>query len=755
MTACPPSPSPEAAASSAATSSPTSPTTGYRVIALDRAPDPASRAAAFVRVDLTDTGQVLEALTGVDDVHDGLDAVVHLAAIPAPGLTTNGATFANNIAATHNVFAAARRAGIRNVVWASSETVLGLPFGDRSDHDAPIKARRPTSRSTRSTRRGPNSTYSLVKTLEEEMARQFCRWDPALTMVGLRFSNVMDPDDYAQFPAFDADPRLRSWNLWGYIDGRDGAQAVRLALEHCAGGDGGVEVFVIANADTVMSPAQRRAGGGGLPRRPGDPCAGPARDAAVDREGAPAARLRAHPQLAGRRRRVGGRRQDAAALPPFVVSPGRLAVLLGLLFGLAGSSTSAVTVALPELARDLDVTPSTAAWMVSGYTVALAVATATHGRLADMVGIRLPLCLGVTAMAVGAVAAALSPSFPVLMVARVLQGVGAAAVPVLATALIAARVAGDAQAAALGRIAGVAATLSSLGPLAGGALEAVGGWRWAVALPAVGALALPLLWRAAPSDGSGERIDLRGATFVAMAATGLVLLIQSPAAGLVTAAVGGALLLVGVPATAVHVRARPDGFLPREIVTNGTVLRSAFATAAVPASWFALLLGVPLAAASWGWSPLRTGLLLVPSAVIGFLSPRVARTVIDRLGTAPGDRRRLPDRRHGAARRGPRGAAESPVLLSGAVALVTVAFGVGQPAMISSVGAAVPADRRGVALGVATLVFLVGASVGAALVGGLAEVVGVPVAFCLLVVLPVAGLATLLLGDRADPAAAT
>ena len=58
---------------------------GYRVIALDRAPDPDSAAAAFVRVDLTDTGQVLEALSGVDEVHNGLDAVVHLAAIPAPG----------------------------------------------------------------------------------------------------------------------------------------------------------------------------------------------------------------------------------------------------------------------------------------------------------------------------------------------------------------------------------------------------------------------------------------------------------------------------------------------------------------------------------------------------------------------------------------------------------------------------------------------------------------------------------------------
>jgi UDP-glucose 4-epimerase len=247
---------------------------GYRVVALDRAPDPASHAAAFVRVDLTDTGQVLEALTGVDEVHDGLDAVVHLAAIPAPGLTTNGATFANNIAATHNVFSAARRAGIRSVVWASSETVLGLPFGDRSDHDASDGNRSGHDAATPDSVRGgrpasdqdppylpvdeeypprPNSTYSLVKTLEEEMARQFCRWQPDLTMAGLRFSNVMDPDDYAQFPAFDADPRLRSWNLWGYIDGRDGAQAVRRALEHCAGGIGGVEVFVIANADTVMS----------------------------------------------------------------------------------------------------------------------------------------------------------------------------------------------------------------------------------------------------------------------------------------------------------------------------------------------------------------------------------------------------------------------------------------------------------------------------------------------------------------------
>src|SRR6185312_15451597 len=96
----------------------------------------------------------------------------------------------------------------------------------------------------------PESRYALAKHLEETMAAQFCRWNPALKMIGLRFSNVMDPEDYAAFPAFDADPALRKWNLWGYIDARDGAQAVRLALEHDATG---MDVFIIANADTVMS----------------------------------------------------------------------------------------------------------------------------------------------------------------------------------------------------------------------------------------------------------------------------------------------------------------------------------------------------------------------------------------------------------------------------------------------------------------------------------------------------------------------
>jgi nucleoside-diphosphate-sugar epimerase len=211
----------------------------YDVVNLDLVPSRDPR-AAFIRVDFTDFGQTFQALHAVDDRHAGLDGVVHLAAIPGPGMAPNAALFANNAISSYNVFESARQAGIKNVVWASSETVLGLPF-DRPPPYIPLDEEYTVR---------PETAYSLGKAVDEEMARHFCRWDPELKMIGLRFSNVMEPADYVQFPSFDGDPGIRKWNLWSYIDARDGAQAVRRALEHPAPG---MDVFIIANADTVMT----------------------------------------------------------------------------------------------------------------------------------------------------------------------------------------------------------------------------------------------------------------------------------------------------------------------------------------------------------------------------------------------------------------------------------------------------------------------------------------------------------------------
>jgi UDP-glucose 4-epimerase len=208
---------------------------GHEVVNLDRAGERGS----VVIVDLTDAGQVFDAVAGIDEQHAGVDAIVHLAAVPAPGLMSDVATFHNNMLSTYNVLQAARRLGVKRIVTASSETVLGLPF----DTPPPYI---PVDEDVTS----PESTYSLVKHLEEQLAIQLVRWDPELSITALRFSNVMDPADYAAFPAFDADATARKWNLWGYVDARDGAQAVSRAL---AAAKPGFERYVVAAADTVMS----------------------------------------------------------------------------------------------------------------------------------------------------------------------------------------------------------------------------------------------------------------------------------------------------------------------------------------------------------------------------------------------------------------------------------------------------------------------------------------------------------------------
>ncbi len=212
---------------------------GYAVINLDIVPsrDPI---CPFIQTDVEDMGQVIETMSQVDDFYKGVDAVVHLAAIPAPGRLPNGRLFRLNMISTFNVFESARRLGIHNVVWASSETVLGLPF-DKPPPYIPVDEEY---------RGRPETVYSLSKHLGEEMAREYCRWDPDMKIIGLRFSNVMEPADYEQFPTFEADKGSRKWNLWAYIDARDGAQAVRKALGFkCPG----AETFIIANADGVMT----------------------------------------------------------------------------------------------------------------------------------------------------------------------------------------------------------------------------------------------------------------------------------------------------------------------------------------------------------------------------------------------------------------------------------------------------------------------------------------------------------------------
>jgi nucleoside-diphosphate-sugar epimerase len=218
---------------------------GHQVLNIDRVPSPESRSpespVPFLRADLTDFGQTLEALSGAETM-PGIELVVHLAAIPSPAHATPDQVFRTNMTSLHTVFDAAVRLGLRRVVWASSETTLGLPFTRPPDY-APVDEAHVY----------PETSYALSKVLGEEMARQFSRWS-GLPIVGLRFSNIMVREDYERFPAFWDDPQARKWNLWGYVDESHVAQSVRLALDADIRG---ADSFIIAASDSVMRTPSR------------------------------------------------------------------------------------------------------------------------------------------------------------------------------------------------------------------------------------------------------------------------------------------------------------------------------------------------------------------------------------------------------------------------------------------------------------------------------------------------------------------
>lgn len=232
---------------------------GYDVVATDIAATRQDLEAGMLRADLTDYGQAVEALQSpeatwwpvaagrravpaVEAMLRGADAVVHLANIPAPEIGTPAVTFNANMAMNFNVFMAAARLGLSRVVWASSETTLGLPF-EVPPRYAPVdEDHYPV----------PTTTYALSKVASETVAGHIAQWS-GIPFIALRFSNIMAPADYQDFPSFWSDPAERKWNLWGYVDERDVAAACRLALRAPQDAVAGSPSFIIAAADTVMN----------------------------------------------------------------------------------------------------------------------------------------------------------------------------------------------------------------------------------------------------------------------------------------------------------------------------------------------------------------------------------------------------------------------------------------------------------------------------------------------------------------------
>ena len=201
---------------------------------------PRESAAPFRRVEMGDLGQVYGALRGAE-------AVVHLAAIPRPTFDVPEVVYRTNTMAAFNVLEAASSLGISRVVYASSVSVIGFPFFERpfAPEYVPIDEAHP---------RLPQDAYALSKCVGEELAAGFARRG-RLSVVSLRFAWIHTPETFAaQLAPLQADPAAGASNLWSYVDSRDVAESVWLALTADVTGH---DACFVAAPDTFMPVPSR------------------------------------------------------------------------------------------------------------------------------------------------------------------------------------------------------------------------------------------------------------------------------------------------------------------------------------------------------------------------------------------------------------------------------------------------------------------------------------------------------------------
>lgn len=409
----------------------------------------------------------------------------------------------------------------------------------------------------------------------------------------------------------------------------------------------------------------------------------------------------------------------ASTVTGSLVSERLLVGTIFVVFATTVANTTSGAVALPAIASAFAAGPGDVGWIVFGYGGSFAVMTAVYGNLARRFGLVPCLVSGVLLVSIGAAAAVLAVNLPMLILARVVQGIGAGAAPPLCMALFARRLSGPARAQALGTIVAAVGVGFASGPLVGGILLEAFGWRGAMALGLLVAPAAAVIWRIDRDRGSPDvSLDRVGIALLSGTVGSLVFLVNRlPILGLSAPVWIATVALVVLGAILVaHSRGRPEAALPLDLFADAR-LRGAMVLGFVGQTAFlGMLVIVPIAAARvHELAGFTLGLLLLPMAgVIAVLSPqngrlearvgRTATTAIANILIAAG-----------ALVLAIAGAAAPPIVLAGGLVLAGIGFSFLNAPLVNEVTRLYPGERRSVALGIYNLAFFLGSATGAAI----------------------------------------
>jgi EmrB/QacA subfamily drug resistance transporter len=381
---------------------------------------------------------------------------------------------------------------------------------------------------------------------------------------------------------------------------------------------------------------------------------------------------------------------------------------------------SMVNVLLPEMKEVFGTSSAGISWVITAYSLMYAIGIPLVGRLSDIVGSRSLFAAGLMGFAVGTVISATAPNLAVLIVGRLIQGAGGAAIPAMALVLIARSVPEDRRGQAMGVMGSAVGAGSAIGPFAGGYLGELVGWRWLFVLPFVVSLALiPVVRKAIPDSrgAPGSSFDLAGGVLLGIAiGLGLLGITRSDTSATTQFVFAGSAVALGGFVWRINTAATP--FAPPALFRNQPYVRLLVTTMFATMGYFSALVLTPLMLVEHNdLSASEAGLALTPSAIAMAIGSRYAGRISDRVG------------------------AKVPVMVGIALILIAGAFmatfgaggqavtvaigmlfaGTGYSMVSSPINSAVsrtlPPDQTGVGMGLFSGFTFLGSGIGAAVIG--------------------------------------
>jgi EmrB/QacA subfamily drug resistance transporter len=316
-------------------------------------------------------------------------------------------------------------------------------------------------------------------------------------------------------------------------------------------------------------------------------------------------------------------------------------VLTGIGSFMGALDTLVVSTALPTIRLDLGASVSQLEWTVNAYNLSFAVMLITAAALGDRFGRRRLYALGLAGFAAASAASALSPSVGWLIVARALQGVGAAFILSLGLALLSAAFPPERRGLAIGLFSAVTGLAVASGPLVGGAVVNGLDWTWIFWLNVpIGLIAAPLvLARMRESFGPPTGLDIRGLGLISAGAFGIVWgLVRGNSVGWgsaeVVAALAAGVLLVAA-FVAWELRA-PEPMIPISFFRSRAFAAGNVAIFFVIGSLFSeVYFFSQLLQTGMGFDPLGAGLRLIPWTATFLVIGPIAGALTDRIGERP------------------------------------------------------------------------------------------------------------------------